>query len=152
MSRLPISLLSLIALLAACAPTLLSQRELVGGVLLVGYQAQAGALIEALAVGGINVQPGDGFGFLNLRSRSSTTVVLSARRLGGVGQAGDAALVNEIGIEATVRQAGERAEVTLRGEPILSGAVAEARRGLVELLDARFPRADLDPLDGDGMY
>lgn len=147
MTRLLISLLSLIALLAACAPTLLSQRELAGGVLLVGYQARAGALIEALAVGGINVQPGDGFGFLNLRSRSSNTVLLSARRLGGVGQAGDAALVNEITIEATVRQVGERAEVTFRGEPLLGGAVANARRGLVAVLDDRFPRADLDPLD-----
>lgn len=128
----------------------MSQRELVGGVLVVGYSAQTGAIIDALASGGISIQPNDEYGFFNLSSRSSNTVVLSARRLGGVGALESESLAAEIWLQATVRQNGERAEVTFRGEPVLSGAVASARSRLVRLLDSRFERADLDPLEGEG--
>lgn len=145
MTRLLIGWLLILSLLAACAPATLSQRELVGGVFVVGYRASTGALIEALATGGLNVQPGRDYGFLNLTSRSSNAVVLAARRLQGVGQLTNEALATEIWIQATIRQDGGRAIVTFRGEPALATAVADARRGLVALLDARFPRAELDP-------
>jgi hypothetical protein len=149
MSRLLIGLVFTLALLAACAPSTLSQREMVGGVFVVGYQAGTGALVEALVARGPSVQPSDAYGFLNLTSRSGNTVVLSARRLGGVGQLANDTLAAEIWIQVSIDQDGPLAIVTLRGEPALSGAVADARRGLVGILDAQFDRADLPPTDGD---
>lgn len=151
MSRLLIGLLFAVALLASCAPSTLSQREMVGGVFVVGYQAEAGALVEVLATRGPSVQPGDSYGFLNLTSRSGTTVVLSARRLGGVGQLTNESVAAEIWIQASIDQDGPLAIVTFRGEPVLSAAVAEARRGLVGLLDTQFERADLPPTDGNAL-
>jgi hypothetical protein len=148
MSRFLIGPLFAVVLLVACAPSTLSQRDMVGGVFLVGYQAGAGALAEALVSRGPSVQPGDAYGFLNLTSRSGNTVVLSARLLGGVGQLGNDVLAAEIWIQASIEQDGQLAIVTFRGEPVLSGAVADARRGLVGILDAQFDRGDLPPTDG----